>query len=265
MSFAKAVKRIFLSIFILSFFPILWSCSSAEPEAYYSEPAYVSPYDWRNLELIEGRFYYSKDGNPASKTGVDVSEHQGEIDWEAVAADDIDFAFIRIGNRGYTEGIISLDDYYYSNISQARDAGLEIGVYFFSQAINPEEAREEARFVLNNLDGVELDFPVVYDHEPISDHDGRANHLNPTQLSENAQAFCSVIEEAEKSVMIYGNNNDIKKLHPEILNSRSVWFAEYNALHPSGQFDFVMWQYTSSGNVAGINTPADMNIYFLAP
>lgn len=243
----------------------LTSCASEEPEPEATVPAYVSPYDWRNLELIEERFFYSKEGQPNSRTGIDVSEHQEWIDWPAVANDGIEFAYIRLGNRGYTEGAISLDEYYHTNIYEARAAGIEVGVYFFSQAITEDEAREEAEFVLTHLEGIDLDYPIVYDHEPISGHEGRTDNLSSAQLAQNASAFCSVIEAAGKEVMIYGNKEDIAKLGPEVTTSHKVWFAEYNALTPSGQFDFVIWQYSDKGDVDGVATPVDMNIHFLTP
>lgn len=245
--------------------PLFSACFSSEPELEHLKPAYVSPYDWSNLEFVEGRFHYYKEGKLNSRTGIDVSEHQESINWVAVAEDGIEFAYVRLGSRGYTEGQIYLDEHYYTNIAEARNAGLKVGVYFFSQAINEAEAREEAEFVLSHLEGIELDYPVVYDHEPLSEHNGRANHLSGSELTKNAQAFCTTIEDTGKSTMIYGNGGDIGRLDSEVVESHDIWFAEYNALTPSGQFDFILWQYTNKGEVDGIDTPVDMNIHFLTP
>lgn len=229
------------------------------------EGAYVSPYNWKNLSYEGGRYYYFKDGELASRLGVDVSDHQGTIDWECVADDGIDFAFIRLGNRGYTEGHIYLDHQYYYNREKAAQAGLNVGVYFFSQARTEEEAREEAEFVLEHLGENELTYPVVYDLETMEDNGARANDLSKKQVSKNAEAFSSIIEQAGYDVMIYGNKGDIDRYEKNIVTAHDIWFAEYDVSIPSGQFDFVMWQYTDSGIVDGISGAVDMNILFLEP
>jgi len=239
--------------------------SCQKPAPAQAPPAYVSPYDWTRLVCTDGRYSYTKDGVPDSRTGVDVSDHQGVIDWEAVAADGIDFAIIRVGNRGYTEGSIYLDSQFTANLEGAKAAGILVGVYFFSQAVNEDEAREEADFVIENLDGATLDYPVVYDLEPVPDQHGRANFLSVSQATRNAQAFCERIQAAGYTPMIYGNKTDIARLDLKALGAYDIWFAEYGAPVPSGQFDFTMWQYTNSATVDGIGTDVDMNIHFLEP
>ena len=117
---------------------------AAEPAA----QAYVSPYDWSGLERSGDRLAFRENGEVRSQFGVDVSDHQGAIDWSAVASDGVDFAFVRVGNRGYTEGALYADARYAENIDNATSAGLDVGAYFFSQAVTVEEAREEAEFVL---------------------------------------------------------------------------------------------------------------------
>ncbi|MFQ9181535.1 MAG: GH25 family lysozyme, partial [Eggerthella lenta] len=145
---------------------------AAEPAA----QAYVSPYDWSGLERSGDRLAFRENGEVRSQLGVDVSDHQGAIDWSAVASDGVDFAFVRVGNRGYTEGALYADTRYAENIDNATSAGLDVGAYFFSQAVSVEEAREEAEFVLRLLAGRYLALPVAYDHEPVADGAGRANN-----------------------------------------------------------------------------------------
>lgn len=139
---------------------------------------YVSPYNFDNLKNEQGRFSYYEDGNLVSQTAVDVSDLQGKIDWERVSEDGIDFAMIRLGRRGYTEGNIYLDNYYYENVSGVKSEGMPFGVYFFSQAITEDEAIEEANFVIKHLSGSGISYPVVFDHEPVESADGRANNLS---------------------------------------------------------------------------------------
>lgn len=223
---------------------------------------YVSPYNWSGLERTGDRLSYYEGGELRSQLGVDVSSHQGSIDWQAVAADGIDFAIVRAGNRGYTEGALYADERFAENIDGAAAAGLDTGVYFFSQAITPEEAREEADFVLEQLAGRNLSLPVTFDHEPVSDSTGRANNLAGTELAACARAFCERIEQAGYDTMIYGNKQDIARFGASVPDDRPVWFAEYDVAQPTGQFDFVMWQYTNGGTVAGIPTNVDLNILF---
>jgi GH25 family lysozyme M1 (1,4-beta-N-acetylmuramidase) len=236
------------------------------------------------------RLVYSQNGKQVSRTGIDVSAHQGTINWQAVAADGIDFVFIRIGNRGYTEGQIFLDEQFEENYLGATKAGLSVGVYFFSQALNNQEAKEEAEFVLRTLGGRKLSYPVVYDFEPVSDAAGRANNIDRHQLTNNALTFCAIIEAAGYHTMIYGNNRDVSSYYLDVLfgdswhdgkagakaptagqgtsgntlgasgMERNIWFAEYDSNIPNAKFDFKIWQYSNSGNVAGILTSVDMNI-----
>lgn len=241
---------------------VMPACSAPEtPEA---PPAtYVSPYDWSGLVNEDGRLSYYEGEELRSLTGVDVSVHQGVIDWASVASDGIEFAMIRIGNRGATEGIIYLDEQYEANIRGATEAGLDVGVYFFSQAVTVQEAEEEADFVLAMLGNTALAYPVVYDHEPVSGVAGRTDGLTRTQMTENARAFCERVSAAGYEPMIYGNKRDIARFDLTALDGVDVWFAEYGASYPSGQFDFTMWQYTNQGAVAGIDTSVDLNMRFL--
>lgn len=226
------------------------------------ETGYVSPYNWDNLDTDNDRFSYYENGELASELGVDVSDHQGSIDWNAVALDGIDFAFVRIGYRGYSDGGLFADENYTANADGAADAGLKVGVYFFSQATSIDEAVEEADFVLQLLAGRYLDLPVVFDHEPVAEG-GRANSVPAETVSACAEAFCKRIEEGGYSTMVYGNAADVARYDESLLDERPVWFAEYDVEAPTAQFDFSVWQYSNSGTVAGIDTPVDMNILFL--
>lgn len=223
---------------------------------------YVSPYNFNNLKNEQERFSYYEDGNLVSQTAVDVSDLQGKIDWERVSEDGIDFAMIRLGRRGYTEGNIYLDNYYYENVSGVQSEGMPFGVYFFSQAITEDEAIEEANFVIKHLSGSGISYPVVFDHEPVESADGRANNLSKNELTHITKAFCQKIEDAGYTPMIYGNAFDMERLNLNDLKGIDVWYAEYESSQPTGQFDFAMWQYSSTANVSGINTQADLSILF---
>lgn len=224
--------------------------------------AYVSPYDFSGLSNQNGRMTYSENGVQKSQLGVDVSEHQGTIDWDAVAHDDIQFAMLRVGNRGTTEGGLFEDSSFDSNLANAQAAGLQVGAYFYSQATSVAEAEDEADFVVGILDGRKLDLPIVFDHEQDTTTNARGNNVDRETLTAAARAFCQRIENAGYRSMVYGNKIDIARLNLSELGNRPVWFAEYNAAQPSGQFDFALWQYTNAGSVNGISTPVDLNLRF---
>ncbi len=209
-----------------------------------------------------GRMKYS-DETRTFLTGIDVSVFQGNINWEEVASDGIDFAILRIGYRGYgSKGIMGIDDNFYKNYDGAVNAGLKVGVYFYSQATNAGEAREEARYVLSALGDRELQMPVVYDWEYVDNAEARTANMTSEQITECAVNFCNEIELAGREVMIYFNREigyfvyDLARI-----NGYDFWLAEY-CEYPTFIYKFNMWQYTDSGTVKGISSRVDMNIYF---
>lgn len=224
--------------------------------------AYVSPYDWNNLTRANGRYAYAVGGQVVSRLGVDVSEHQQQVNWNAVAADGIDFAIVRVGYRGSSDGDIHADQYFTANIDGAQAAGLDTGVYFFSQANTVEEAQEEADFVLSALGGRQLAYPVVFDSESNATGVGmgRTANLSRTQMTQIAQAFCQRIEEAGLRAMVYGNAADMARYNLLGLSDYPAWWAEYGQPYPTGRLDFTMWQYTNTGSVAGIDGDVDLSI-----
>ena len=226
------------------------------------EAGYVSPYDWTKLDRSDGRFRYVVDGQVKSRLGVDVSENQHDIDWGAVASDGIDFAMIRLGYRGATEGDLYLDGYYQRNLDGARAAGLGCGVYFFSQAVTVEEAVAEADFVLEHLNGTPLEYPIAFDSETVSlSHEvSRTADLSNDAMTAIAEAFCNRVKAAGYRPMIYGNRIDLSRYHYSSLEQNPIWWAEYGAVAPTNNIDIDLWQYANDGSVAGIPTSVDMNI-----
>ena len=222
-----------------------------------------STYNWDYLSKSDGRFSYTIEGKAQSRTGIDVSEHQGYINWNAVAADGISFAFVRVGNRGLTTGSISQDDYFEYNAKAADQAGIKVGAYFYSQAMTEDEAREEADFVIERLRGRNITYPVAYDHERLADNPGRADDLSPEQMTKNAAAFCARIQEAGYTPMIYGSLKDLLRYNLPDLARYNIWLAQYNVNCPTFNQYFTIWQYANTGSVAGVDGNVDMNIQFL--
>ena len=199
-----------------------------------------------------------------SRLGVDVSVFQGDIDWEQVKAAGYEFAILRIGYRGYgEEGTLNADEKFEQNLENARKSGMDVGVYFFSQAVNEEEAKEEADFVLEHLKGQELQMPVVYDPEHILEDEARTDGVTGEQFTQNAKVFCKAIEEAGYDAMIYSNMLwEAYELDLEKLSDYPVWYADYEEL-PQTPYRFSMWQYSSTGSVPGIEGNVDLDIQFV--
>lgn len=223
--------------------------------------------DWANLELDErNRYTYYENGEAVSKTGIDVSYHQGDIDWEKVAADGIDFAMIRIGYRGYEEGIMHRDKLADEYIRAAQAAGIDVGVYFYSQAISVEEAKEEAVYVCELIKDYEIKYPVVFDWELPEDTNARTIGTTMDTLNKCALAFCSEISERGYTAMLYSNiKMALSKYDMSSLCVYDFWYVEYKDGHnpPQYPYELQMWQYASDGNVDGIEGYVDMNISFV--
>ena len=212
--------------------------------------------------------YYDKNGyryymGEDTWVGIDVSVHQGEIDWKKVARDGVDFAMIRVGGRGYgSEGNMYDDANFEQNIEGALDAGLDVGIYYFSQAITVAEAREEAEYVLERIEGYDISYPVVFDWERIGGTEARTYGLETALLCKIADTFCSMVEEAGYTPMIYFNSYcGYVKYDLSKLDRYEFWFARYND-QPGFYYDFDMWQYSDTGSVSGIEGRVDLNISF---
>ena len=234
------------------------AAEQAEPESRYIEGLARNVYD--------GNFYQDGafvryDGYTPSHVGIDVSAHQGRIDWTQVAQAGVEFAMIRAGYRGYTQGVLEQAAYFAQNLDGALAAGLDEGVYFFSQAITVDEAAEEAQLVLTMLEGRALTYPIVFDWEDI-EADARTDGMTSLLLTDIAEAFCKAIEDAGYRAGIYFNQRfGYQEFDLLRLQDRVFWLAEYN-IPPTFDYDFQIWQYTSDGTVPGIDTPVDLNLSF---
>ena len=193
-------------------------------------------------------------------TGVDVSVFQGDIDWNAVAADGISFTMLRLGGRGYGEGALYEDTNFVKNFEAASAAGLKIGVYFFSQAVTVEEAVQEAKFVVEILNGMPLDLPVAYDWEHVDDTSARTCAIGADQVTSFAKAFCDTVTQAGYQAIVYFNReHGYYNYELSLISDYFFWYAEY-ADRPSFVYDYHLWQYTESGRVNGIPGNVDLNI-----
>ena len=235
---------------------VLWAMSGSHS---WTDRLTENPYGPGDFSSLGG--YVTCTAGP-TRRGIDVSEYQEKIDWAAVKAGGFDFAFIRIGYRGYSVGRIQPDDLAREHLAGAKAAGLDVGVYFYAQAISPEEAAEEARWCLDFLGSESLDLPVVYDWEWVS-RDSRTGSMDRETLTECAKTFCQIIERSGHQAMIYFNSHVARDLLDlEELAEYPFWLAQYK-----DQMDFPhrvdLWQYTETGSVPGIKGDVDIDLMFI--
>lgn len=234
-----------------------------------NEDLVMHDYDAAGFKITENKYEvptnveYYEDDELVSYKGIDVSKHNGTIDWSKVKDDGIDFAILRAGVRGYgTEGRLLADESFAQNAKDATDNGIAIGAYIFSEAVTVEEAIEEAELVLSQIEPFDITYPVIIDIEDIQNDTGRNESLTPTELTDIVLAFCNKIKEAGYTPMIYCNlKGFVGMLEFERLEGIEKWYAYYgNELY--FPYDVSMWQYTASGTVDGIDGQVDLNISF---
>lgn len=223
-----------------------------------------NPYNPDLFELQNGYMTYNEPGMKTF-TGIDVSSHQEQIDWVAVKNAGIDFAMLRAGFRGATEGKLYIDNRFIYNINSAEAAGIDIGIYLFSQAITPEEAVEEAEIVLKWIKGYNVSYPIVFDWEHQRNiENARTNHLSGEDLSACALAFCNTIYQAGYIPMIYFYQ-DLAYMYYDLdsISAYDFWIAEPDSGAPTFFYDFQMFQYSHKGSVPGISGAVDLNLCFV--
>lgn len=204
--------------------------------------------------------------------GIDVAKYQGTIDWQQVAQSGVDFAMVRIGYRGMSDGEIKADSNGRYNLQEASRAGVKLGVYFFSTAITEEEAVEEAAWVADQIGGYPITYPVVYDCENFTDPESRQFSLSKKERTDIAIAFLKTIEKLGYEGMFYASKNDMENSKEwdmrRIADDYKIWVAQYPAepypetRESSYSGEHQMWQYSMEGNVAGIEQPVDLNIAY---
>ena len=230
-----------------------------EPET--TAPATVppNPYGPEDFTYNDAGFLTCTAG--LALTVIDVSEHQGLIDWEAVKASGIEYVMIRIGWRGQVQGVLNEDTLAQLNYQGAREAGLKIGAYFFSQAITEQEAVAEAEYAMNIIRNWKLDLPLVFDWEQVESGDRTAD-MDPRLLTDCTKAFCDTVALAGYQPMVYFNvTQGTYLLYLEELTAYPFWLAMYRD-EMDYPYAVEMWQYSCTGTVPGIETDVDLNLWF---
>lgn len=205
-------------------------------------------------------------------SGIDVARYQGTIDWEEVAASGVEFAIVRVGYRGMTDGIIKEDCNARYNLQEAQKNGILLGAYFFSTAVTEEEAREEANWVADIISQYSITYPVAYDCEGYMDPGSRQYSLDKAQRTDIALAFLKTIEKRGYEGMFYSSKNEMEKDArweiSRIAPKYKIWVAQYPSEpypateHTSYSGEHQMWQYTMEGSIPGISQNVDRNIAY---
>ena len=211
----------------------------------------------------KGRKEYALNGRKSSYTGVDVSKYDKTIDWARAAGDGIDFAMIRVGSRGYQSGIITIDESFGANMKGCSENGIKIGLYFYSQAINPIEAVEEANACINSIGGYRISYPIVFDSEVVTNDTSRTDELDSSQMSDIARAFCDTVKAYGYTPMIAATKKQFAKRFDLTAIADYDWWILDTDEKTTFPYRYKMWQYSRTGKVAGFTEPVNLDISFV--
>lgn len=244
----------------------------------------TNQYRYTGWQTIDGkRYYFDKNGVPVTGDqiiqgmkysfqgdgslkvngimGIDVSKHNGNIDWNAVKNAGVNYVIIRCGYRGSATGVLVEDQKFRANIQGAQAAGLKVGIYFFSQAVNEREAIEEASLAISLIRNYKITYPVYMD---VEDAHGRADGLDAGTRTQVIRAFCETIRNSGYTAGVYANKTWLgSKMNVGSLGSYKIWLAQYAAT-PTYSGRYEMWQYSSKGRIAGISGDVDLNISYMS-
>lgn len=233
--------------------------TAPEETAVPTIPPEKNPYNQRDFQYNRNNYLVctKQDSYP----GIDVSAYQGDVDWEQVADSGIRFAIVRLGYRGYGKaGKMVEDSYAKKNLSGAADAGLAVGAYFFSQALNIQEVDEEIEFLLDILGDTHLDMPIILDWEVVNES-ARTVNMDARTLTDCLLHFCQVMEEKGYQPMVYFNWSQSRNLiYLHELEDYPFWLALYQD-RMTYPYRVEMWQYTCTGKVPGIQGDVDVNVF----
>lgn len=217
-------------------------------------------YDLNSFVCQSDRMKYYKSGEVISYLGVDISEKQGYVDFNKVKKAGIDFCMIRVGARGYGTGQLFLDDNFTDNMKRATDAGLEVGVYFYSQAITEEEVLEEVMLVLESIKDYNVTYPVAFQMEYVENDTARVEQISKASKTELAQIFLGTVKSSGYTPMLYGKKEWLlKKVDLTKLSEYDVWLSQ-NKTQPDYPYQFGMWQYNNHAVIDGISGSVYLNI-----
>ncbi len=220
-------------------------------------------YDFTKLVCQSDRMKYFSEGKQISYVGADISKLQDYVDFTKVKKDGLDFVMVRVGARGYSSGQLVMDDYFTENVKRASDAGLQVGVYFFSQAITTDEALEEANLVLDSIKDYNVTYPVAFYMDEISGDTSRIDKLSRAEKTDIAKTFLDAVQGAGYLPMLCGDKEWLlKQVDLSKLTDYDIWLNQIQDV-PDYPYKFSMWQYSVTGSVDGISGYANLDISFI--
>lgn len=229
----------------------------------------INPYLTKNKYQNTGLVYlapimkYYENSERISYAGVEIGKEQGFVDFNDIRKAGVSFVMIRLGYRGYESGKLVLDDYFINNMKGAKDAGLQIGVYFYSQAKTIEEAEEEAEFVIEYLKDYEVSYPIVFQMGEMEDEKSRTDDLTKSERTKIITTFLNKIKEKGYIPMIYANKQWLLKMcELQLLIDFDIWLDQEGDV-PDYPYKFSIWKYSGKENIKGISGNAKMLISFL--
>lgn len=220
-------------------------------------------YDFVGLVYQEPIMKYYENGTNISHMGVHINKSSGNVNFKKLKEAGVEYVILRLGLRGYQNGAISIDERYEEYLAQAKEAGLEIGLSFYSQAITPDEAVEEANILLSYIGENRISYPIVFDMQTISNDTSRTENLSKISVTQIATAFCDTIKNAGYSPMIYGNKYWLlRRMDLTKLADYDIWLSQEEDT-PDYPYKFAMWEYTKNGKIDGIEGEASLSISFI--
>lgn len=216
---------------------------------------------WQNIDGLQ--YYFDGNGKLSSCTMIDVSTYNGDIDWNAVKAAGVDYAIIRVGYRGYGTARLVQDRRFEQNMRGAINAGIRVGAYIVTQAVNTEEAVEEASFIVEKCRGYNVTLPLAIDVEWTTNRDGRADYISVSTRTDVINAFARTVMNSGYAAMAYANKDwfENKIYSGNLFSSCKIWLAQYRNTEYTYGGRVNMWQYTSKGRVDGINGDVDISAW----
>jgi GH25 family lysozyme M1 (1,4-beta-N-acetylmuramidase) len=234
-----------------------WHTINGSKYYYSNGKAYTG---WNEIDGIQ--YYFSSTGVLSSKTVIDVSRFNGTIDWNAVKASGIDYAIIRVGYRGYGSGTLTWDSTFDTNMQGAIAAGIKVGAYIVTQAVNTQEAVEEASFIVNACSKYSISLPLVIDVESAGGGTGRGDQISVSTRTAVINAFAQTVKNAGYTPMVYASKTWLEgRINSGSISSYcKVWIARYSdTLGYSGRYN--MWQFRSDGSVNGVSGNVDISAW----
>ena len=218
-----------------------------------------------DFSVVSGnRLVYSEGGRNVSHFGIDVSKYNGSVSWNRVKKAGVEFALLRVGARGYSSGNIVLDEDFSKNFKGCRDNGIDVGVYFFSQAINTDEAIEEANYCVASLSGNAIKYPVIFDSEKVINDSYRTENLTSGELTAIFKSFAEVVKAYGYTPMFAGNKEQlVKRVNLQEMEGYDIWLLDTGD-KTDYPYRYSIRQYSDMGKVDGITGNVDLNICLIS-